>query len=30
MLARGLAKRGHDVILFAHPRSTCQVPGVAR
>ena len=29
MLARGLADRGHDVTLFAHPHSTCPVPRVA-
>lgn len=29
MLARGLAERGHDVILFAHPHSTCPVRKVA-
>jgi glycosyltransferase involved in cell wall biosynthesis len=29
MLARGLAGRGHDVTLFAHPCSTCPVPKVA-
>jgi len=29
MLARGLAERGHDVTLFAHPQSTCPVPKVA-
>jgi glycosyltransferase involved in cell wall biosynthesis len=29
MLARTLAERGHDVTLFAHPRSTCPVRRVA-
>ena len=29
MLARGLAVRGHEVTLFAHPHSTCPVPKVA-
>jgi glycosyltransferase involved in cell wall biosynthesis len=29
MLARGLAERGHDVTLFAHPHSTCPVRRVA-
>jgi glycosyltransferase involved in cell wall biosynthesis len=29
MLASGLAERGHDVTLFAHPQSTCPVPRVA-
>jgi glycosyltransferase involved in cell wall biosynthesis len=29
MLARGLAERGHDVTLFAHPQSTCPVSKVA-
>jgi glycosyltransferase involved in cell wall biosynthesis len=29
MLARGLAERGHNVTLFAHPESTCPVPTIA-
>jgi glycosyltransferase involved in cell wall biosynthesis len=29
MLARGLAERGHEVVLFAHPDSTCPVERVA-
>jgi glycosyltransferase involved in cell wall biosynthesis len=29
MLARGLAERGHEVTLFAHPDSTCPVHKVA-
>ena len=29
MLARGLAERGHEVTLFAHPHSTCPVRRVA-
>jgi len=29
MLARGLADRGHEVTLFAHPDSTCPVPRIA-
>jgi glycosyltransferase involved in cell wall biosynthesis len=29
VLARGLAERGHEVTLFAHPDSACPVPKVA-